>query len=206
MHTLVLVAHPKPSSLSHAIAQELVQALTAADPAHTAELADLHQEGFDPRFTETDTAVLHKEQALAADVLAEQARLDRADALALVYPVYWWSFPGLLKGWIDRVFTQGWAYDEDAHGRLHKKLGRLHIHLLALGGADQRTYARHGYFGAMKTQIDHGIFGYCGAQVLSSELLLPSDAGYPRSHLNTAHAVAKRITAAHSQTLLTHCQ
>lgn len=30
----------------------------------------------------------------------------------LVYPVYWWSMPGLLKGWIDRVFTNGWAYDE----------------------------------------------------------------------------------------------
>jgi putative NADPH-quinone reductase len=44
-----------------------------------------------------------------ADVLAEQARIDRADALVLVFPIYWWSLPGLLKGWIDRVFVNGWA-------------------------------------------------------------------------------------------------
>ena len=39
------------------------------------------------------------------------------------------------------------------------------------------TYARHGYFGAMKTQIDHGIFDYCGAPVVTSELLLESEQG-----------------------------
>ncbi|WP_198284163.1 NAD(P)H-dependent oxidoreductase, partial [Bacillus cereus] len=78
------------------------------------------------------------------------------------------SFPALLKGWIDRVFTQGWAYEDDANGKLVKKLQHLQVHLLAIGGADQRTYARHGYFGAMKTQIDYGIFGYCGARVVTS--------------------------------------
>ncbi len=83
------------------------------------------------------------------------------------------------------MFTQGWAY-EDTDGKLVKKLQRLDVHLVALGGANQRTYARHGYFGAMKTQIDHGIFGYCGANVVTSELLLPSDAGFPAAHLDAA--------------------
>ena len=40
----------------------------------------------------------------------EQQRLDRADALVLVYPIYWWSFPAQLKGWIDRVFIQDWVH------------------------------------------------------------------------------------------------
>ena len=90
---------------------------------------------------------------LPDDVIAEQQRINRADALVLVYPIYWWSFPAQLKGWIDRVFTQGWAYDE-RDGKLVKLLGHLPVHLIALGGADQRTYARYGYFGSMKTQID----------------------------------------------------
>src|SRR5690606_22629647 len=108
--------------------------------------------------------------------------------------------PGLLKGWIDRVFTQGWAYEEDADGRLIKKLHRLPVHLIGLGGASQRTYARHGYFGAMKTQIDHGIFGYCGARVVTSELLLPSDAGFPAAHLDTARAIGSKVFASHTAT------
>lgn len=130
---------------------------------------------------------------LPADVAAEQARIDRADALVLVYPVYWWSMPGLLKGWIDRVFTNGWAYDYGADARLVKRLGRLPVHLVGLGGADVRTYARHGYFGAMKTQIDHGIFDYCGARVVTSEVLFEAGPDHATAHLEAARAVGRRL-------------
>lgn len=115
-----------------------------------------------------DIAFYLKRAAPAPDVAAEHARLDRADALVLVFPIYWWSFPALLKGWIDRVFTLGWAFDESAEGKIVKKLQHLDVHMLAIGGADERTYARHGYFGAMKTQINHGIFDFCGAPVRTS--------------------------------------
>jgi len=192
MHALIVVAHPDPASLTHAVAGQIAEGISASNSEHSFEVADLAAEGFDPRFTQPDTALAMGRGEPLAEVAAEHARLERADALVLVYPVYWWSFPGLLKGWIDRVFTQGWAY-EDADGKLVKKLQRLKVHLVALGGANQRTYARHGYFGAMKTQIDHGIFGYCGAQVLSSDLLLPSDAGFPAAHLATAQAIGGKI-------------
>jgi NAD(P)H dehydrogenase (quinone) len=196
MHVLVVVAHPDQGSLTHAVAAHVVQGVTASDPRHSCEIADLAAEGFDPRFTRADIALLLKNAGPPAEVAAEHARIDRADALVLVYPVYWWSFPALLKGWIDRVFTQGWAYD-DADGKLVRKLQRLQVHLIALGGADQRTYARYGYFGAMKTQIDRGIFGYCGARVVTSELLLPSDAGFPNAHLAAALAIGRRISTLH---------
>ncbi|WP_454696305.1 NAD(P)H-dependent oxidoreductase [Achromobacter aegrifaciens] len=195
MHALIVVAHPDPASLTHAVSARIAEGISASSPQHSFELADLAAEGFDPRFTQPDIALLLKKGEPLPEVAAEHARLNRADALVLVYPVYWWSFPGLLKGWIDRVFTQGWAYDEDADGKLHKKLQWLKVHLIAIGGANQRTYARHGYFGAMKTQIDHGIFGYCGASVSTSELLLPSDAGFPASHLDAARTIGERIFA-----------
>jgi NAD(P)H dehydrogenase (quinone) len=41
--------------------------------------------------------------ALPDDILREQQRVERADMLVFVFPVYWWSVPGLLKGWFDRV-------------------------------------------------------------------------------------------------------
>ncbi len=112
----------------------------------------------------------------------------------LVYPIYWWSFPGLLKGWIDRVFSNGWAYDENPDGTVAKRLHHLPIHLVAIGGAGQRTYERHGYADAMRTQIDHGIFDYCGAPVLTSEFLLESEQGR-EPQLDGARAIGRGLFA-----------
>lgn len=195
MHALIVTSHPDSASLTHAIAAQVAQGITESNTQHSFEIADLASEGFDPRFTQADAALLLKKAEPSPDVATEHARIDRADALVLVYPIYWWSLPGLLKGWIDRVFTNGWAYDENPDGKVMKKLQRLQVHLVAIGGADMRTYARHGYFGAMKMQIDHGIFGYCGARVATSELLLASDSGFPGSHLDAAYAIGGKIFA-----------
>lgn len=196
MHALIVVSHPDPGSLTHAVAAQVAQGAASGGQVspHTTETADLAAEGFDPRFTANDVA-LHLQQAEpAADVAAEHARLDRADALVLVYPVYWWSFPALLKGWIDRVFTQGYAYEEGADGKLAKKLGHLQVHLLGIGGADAGTYERHSYVDAMKTQIDHGIFGYCGAPVATSRLLLQSSQeDMAAAHLAAARELGSRL-------------
>ncbi|ALD92362.1 NAD(P)H dehydrogenase [Cupriavidus gilardii CR3] len=193
MHALIVVSHPNRESLTHAVANHIASGLSASGRHHTFELADLAAEGFDPRFTAADLALHRRETPPAPDVAAEHARLDRADALVLVYPVYWWSFPGMLKGWIDRVFTNGWAYDEEPGGKLVKKLGHLAVHLVGIGGANMGTYDRHGYATAMKTQIDHGIFGYCGAPVVTSELLLPSDREAPSSHIHKARALGQNL-------------
>lgn len=195
MHSLIVVAHPNPNSLTHAIAQRVAAGITSTNPHHTFELADLAEEGFDPRFNQADQALFTKQAAAPADVAAEQQRLDRADALVIVYPIYWWSFPALLKGWIDRVFAQGWAYEDSDNGKVVKKLQRLQVHLVAIGGADEGTFTRHGYAPAMKTQIDHGIFDYCGASVRSSAVLLASDAGYPAAHLETAQKIGAGVFA-----------
>lgn len=193
MHALIVTAHPDPDSLSHAIAARVGEGVSQSGPGNSYEIADLAAEGFDPRFTTADLAVHRTHAPPPADVAAEQARIDRADALVLVYPVYWWSMPGLLKGWIDRVFANGWAYDEGPDTKLVKKLHHLRVHLVAIAGADMRTYARHGYFGAMKTQIDHGIFDYCGARVVASELLVDSQSRDPAPLLDAASAIGRNV-------------
>jgi len=193
MQALIVVAHPDKGSFTHAVADALSQGITAASSPHFAEIADLMAEDFNPRFSTADLARFRNQAATPAEIVAEQKRIDRADALVLVYPVYWWSFPGVLKGWIDRVFTNGWAYDETADGKLVKKLGHLRVHLVAIGAADPGTYARHGYSAAMKTQIDHGIFNYVGAQVVTSELLSLTDGDNPESHLARARQIGGKI-------------
>ncbi|MGE7956232.1 NAD(P)H-dependent oxidoreductase [Pseudomonas sp. NPDC089530] len=191
MHALIVVAHHDPRSLSHSLAKQVAEGL---GPSHTFEIADLFAEAFDPCFNAADHAVHRRQVPPPADVLAEQARIDRADALVLVYPVYWWSFPALLKGWIDRVFANGWAFDFNLEAnRMEKQLGRLRVHLLGVAGADAGTYERHGYAAAMKTQIDHGIFDYCGARVLSSSLLPDAESQDPEPHLRTARALGRDL-------------
>lgn len=193
MHTLIVTAHPESGALTHAIAKRIGQAITASDAANRVTHADLMAEGFDPRFTRQDQALFRGTGAAPADVAAEQARLEAADTLVLVYPLYWWSFPALLKGWIDRVFTQGWAYQDGADGKVRKKLQWLHVHLVGIGGAGADMIERRGYGAAMKAQIDMGIFDYCGARVLSSDLLLDADSGTAGAHLQTALAIGRKI-------------
>ena len=193
MHTLIVVAHHDASSLTHSLARQVALGLTEADLSHSHEILDLAATGFDPRFTVADGAVHRHKSQPPADVLAEQAPIERADALVLVYPVYWWSMPALLKGWIDRVFCYGWAFDFSLEATLIKKLGHLQVHLLGVAGADAGTYARHGYGAAMKSQIDHGIFDYCGAPVISSALVFESETQPAQAHLQVAWEIGQGL-------------
>ncbi|MBC3364204.1 NAD(P)H-dependent oxidoreductase [Pseudomonas sp. SWRI154] len=200
MHALIVVAHHDPRSLTHALAQAVGNAIIQANPTDTFEIADLAAEGFDPRFSFADHAVHHREASPPADVLAEQARIERADALVLVYPIYWWSMPALLKGWIDRVFSNGWAFDFRLGESFSQQLRHLRVHLVAVGGADADSFQRHGYDQAMVTQIEHGIFDYCGARVVSSERLLESETVDPKTHLDTAQAIGQRLFSTTDET------
>ncbi|MBO9697665.1 MAG: NAD(P)H-dependent oxidoreductase [Sphingopyxis sp.] len=193
MHSLIVVSHPDPASLTHAVATGIGRAITAASTANSVEIADLAREGFDPRFTLDDIGVINRTAPASGAVRTEQARIDSADRLIITYPVYWWSMPALLKGWIDRVFASGWAYDESPDGKLEKRLGRLHVHLVAIGGATRATYDRRGYSKAMAAQIDHGIFDYCGAQLLSSDLLLIPETRTTDELLAEACRIGRRI-------------
>jgi Putative NADPH-quinone reductase (modulator of drug activity B) len=138
MHTLIVVSHPLENSLTHSVARAIAEGIAGAGPQNTLEIADLTREGFNPTFNAADMAAFQLTAPVPADVAAEQARLDAADALVLVFPIYWWTMPGLLKGWIDRVFSNGWAYEESAEGRVVKKLGHLPVHLVGLGAATQK--------------------------------------------------------------------
>jgi NAD(P)H dehydrogenase (quinone) len=158
--TLIVTAHPDPDSLTHHLAARLRGAL----PAGTVETADLAAEGFDPRFTLADRHTYRTGTDAPADVVAEQQRIDRATDLVLVFPVWWWSVPAVLKGWIDRVFVNGWAFDVDPDGGIRRALGRLTVHLVPIAGDDAGVYERHGYAEALRTQVEHGIVDFCGAR------------------------------------------
>lgn len=196
MHALIVISHPDPQSLTHAVARSFAEGVQSLGK-HTTELADIAAEGFQPAFNPADRATFFMQASAPPDVLREQERIDRSDALVLVYPVYWWSFPGQLKGWIDRVFSNGWAYSQTPEGAIEKRLGRLAVHLVGIGAADEGTYARHGYDTALRTQIDHGIFDYCGARVVTSTILYGIDGESAASHIAAARELGRNAFAQH---------
>lgn len=173
MTALIVTAHPDPDSLTHHVARRLVAALGA----DRAEVAHLGQEGFDPVFGMADRGAYAGDSPAPADVLAEQARLDAADHVVLVFPVWWWSMPALLKGWIDRTFIAGWAFGIDDEGRIEKRLQRLTVHLVPVSGTSRASFARHGYLSAFETQVGHGILDYCGVRRGATAFVHDSESG-----------------------------
>jgi NAD(P)H dehydrogenase (quinone) len=185
LRLLVVFAHPERSSFTGAVLDRFVDGACAA--GHDVDVLDLYRSGFDALLRSEDYAQFSG-GSMPADVRAEQARVDRAEGLVLVFPVWWWSFPAALKGWFDRVFSQGWAYDFTP-GRSRGLLADRPTLLIGIGGSRATTYRKYGYDEAMRTQIDVGMLGYCGLRDVATVLLYESDDDAParRSFLDRAH-------------------
>lgn len=83
----------------------------------------------------------------------------------------------MMTGWIERVFTGGWAYAFGSGVRDRgiapptSLLGNRPTILIGMGGSTRATYEKYGYTQAMRTQIDVGTFAYCGVTDVVSHLL-----------------------------------
>lgn len=105
VNALVILGHPAPDSLNHALAAAIVRVWQSAGCEVT--FHDLVAEGFDPRLTATEA----REGATTDPVVrAHIDQLRAADLLAVVHPNCWGAPPAVMKGWIDRVFAPNAAY------------------------------------------------------------------------------------------------
>lgn len=105
---LLLVAHPDRSSLNHAIAERIGSALI--DEGHRVLSHDLYAEHFEPVLENEE---IRRRYSLDDTFARHAAELREADAIAFIYPDWWGMPPAILKGWIDRLFRPGLAYDHD---------------------------------------------------------------------------------------------
>jgi NAD(P)H dehydrogenase (quinone) len=172
MQVLIIFAHPRRDSYAGAVLDAFVAGL--AERGHSVEIADLYRENFEPRLQADDYAQFHGAE-MPEEVRREQARVDRADALAFVFPVWWWSFPAVMKGWVDRVFSQGWAYRFEP-GMSRGQLRDRPTLILGVGGSRESTYRKYGYGEAIHVQIDVGILGYCGLQDVATRIFYDVEA------------------------------
>lgn len=191
MHVLTVLSHPDPASLSHALAERFIAGAEAA--GHSVETADLHAEGFDPRWTLADNAQFEG-RPMPDDVLAEQARIERAEAFCLVFPLFWWGMPAMLKGWLDRVWSLGWAYD-DVDDPDRSLLPKRTCVMLIPAGASPQSMAPHGYEQAMDAIWRTGTLGYLGMADKRIHMLHGSLGSPERraGHLDTAYRAGREI-------------
>ncbi|KZM75002.1 NAD(P)H-dependent oxidoreductase [Nocardia terpenica] len=181
-HVVLVVSHPNHDSATWAITHAVEQGIQS-DGSTTVTTHDLTAAGFDPVFNASDLEVHRLRGHVPDDVAREHRLLESADVVAVLFPVYWWSMPALAKGWIDRVFSRGWAYDNSATatGSAIEEL-----HFIAVAGVGESSFVARGYKDAMALQLRHGIAGYSAVAESSLEFLFGSETTDPRVHENLA--------------------
>jgi putative NADPH-quinone reductase len=105
---MVLFAHPCPESFSAALYGEVVSALGRA--GWQIDDCDLNREGFQPVLTEAERRGYHAVPENLGPVAAYVERLRAAEALVMVFPVWNFGYPAILKGFLDRVFLPGVSF------------------------------------------------------------------------------------------------
>jgi NAD(P)H dehydrogenase (quinone) len=194
MHTIIITSHPAKNSYTNTVRDRIIDGLKT-NQRSTVETIDLCLEGFDPRFTLDDYEFVYGRAPLGDKIKLYQQHIDKADVLILLFPIYWWSMPAMMKGWIDRVFTTGWAFEDDVELGTTRLLSGLKGKVVAIGGSKRATYERRGYLDALNKQVCEGIFEYCGMENLGSELLLPIDEAGKEDGLIQAYRVGRDLAA-----------
>ena len=190
-HVLVVYCHPSRESFCGSVLDRFTQGLVTA--GHSVEVADLYNEGFEPVFLESDFAQFEG-GTMPPAILAEQARIDRCDALAFISPIWWLGLPAMLKGWFDRVWSNGWAYEFSNNPEGSLLPARPFAFLLTAGGS-RSTYLRYRYDSALEAIMRVGVLGWCG--VSESTIAILHDTGFAdeasSQHLDYSEAFGRSV-------------
>lgn len=181
MQVFIVHAHPEPLSFNGALTATARDHLAAA--GHQVVVSDLYAMGWQARsdrtnFTSVADPDLFRQQqeellasevsGFAADIAREQEKLFASDVLILQFPLWWFGLPGLLKGWVDRVFAMGRIYGA---GRWYDRgvFAPRRAMLSLTTGGPASMYGPDGLHGDMDTllyPIHHGILRFTGFEVL----------------------------------------
>lgn len=162
MNILVIYAHPYNQSFNHAIKETIV--MSANSTGNLVEVRDLYALDFDPVLRAEELANSFNSGAALEDVAIEQNYIRWADMVVFVYPLWWAGMPAILRGYLDRVLSFGFAYTADENGTTGL-LGNKQIVMINTIGATQQDYEANGMLKALETIANPGIFNFCGTTV-----------------------------------------
>ncbi|HEJ8021698.1 TPA: NAD(P)H-dependent oxidoreductase [Serratia liquefaciens] len=188
MNVLIVYAHPEPQSLNGSLKDFSVQRLEAA--GHAVQVSDLYAMQWKATLDANDSTAqsgdrfnpsLDSQQAFAQglqskDIELEQEKMLWADTVILQFPLWWFSMPAILKGWVERVYAYGFAYGVGEHSDVRwgdrygeGTLAGKRAMLIVTTGGWESHYAQRGINGPIDDilfPIQHGILHYPGFEVL----------------------------------------
>ena len=186
MKNLLVLAHPEPNSFNAALFQKAIATLTSiGQEVETSDLyamkfnpiSDRHNftRVFDPNYFSLQAEEGHasENRGFAPDIEAEIRKVETAELVILHFPLWWFSMPAILKGWVDRVFAFGRTYGS---GRMYEKgafRGKRAMLTLTTGGP-RSIYVPGGFNGDIDTiirPIERGILQFLGFDVLPAQVV-----------------------------------
>ncbi|MDO4913450.1 MAG: NAD(P)H-dependent oxidoreductase [Bifidobacteriaceae bacterium] len=159
-HILIVTSNPEEQSMTNQVGKTLAVASEELG-AHT-HILDLYKIGFDPAYSMQDRGYYLNQSELPSDVANIQEAIVHADTLVLVFPVYWFSMPAMVKGFFDRVICRKFAYTfEEKYGALSDKK----IRIIMLVGSSESWYQTSGVGESIEDIIGNRILrSYCGVK------------------------------------------
>lgn len=114
MRVVIVFNHPYKGSYCNAILSAVQSGLQKAN--HEIDLIHLDENGFNPVMTAADLKAFKERQPIDPQVIAYAKRIEKADQLVFIFPIWWELMPAMTKGFIDKVIFPGAAYDYTRYG------------------------------------------------------------------------------------------
>ena len=162
MKHAIIVAHPKPDSLTAAVARTFAETLRGF--GEDVVIRDLYAMGFDPCLKAAEIPGPNGYHA-EPDVAAERQILAEIQVFTLVYPFWFNAPPAILKGYVDRVFSMGFGYRPVFGGTEPGLQGRQLLSFTSSGAPDAWV-ASTGALAALRQAFDGHVAAVCGLSVI----------------------------------------
>lgn len=145
MRVFIVFCHPSEDSFTKNVRDAFIKGIT--DSGNEYVMSELYKMNFSTDMTEKEylrDAYYNDTPEAAPDVLAEQEKINSADAIVFIYPVFWTEAPAKLVGWFDRVWTYGFAYGNKTMKVLRKAM------ILCSAGNSAERLEQFGLLNSMK--------------------------------------------------------
>ena len=193
---LVIYCHPVAESFAAAAHRTVLQAL--ADAGHEVTDVDLYAEDFDPAMSRQERLDYLNTARNERLVKRYDDQLVAAEALVLVYPAWWYGMPAMLKGYFDRVWLPGVAFDVTPEGKVNTERlqhiqahsGGHHLRRLVVDGASR---PRRPGAQVDRTRNPCAMRARLPGEVVRALQHGPRDTGQLRRFLQRVHAAAKAL-------------
>jgi putative NADPH-quinone reductase len=186
MKAFIILAHPEPQSFNAAMVRAAADVLVKA--GHEVKTSDLCAMHFDPvsgrhNFTtikdpnylklQMEEMYASEAKGFAGDIENEIQKIEWCDLMIWQFPLWWFGLPGILKGWVDRVFAMGRTY---GGGKMYGTgvFGGKRALLSLTTGGPPSAYVKGGFQGdinAILRPIQRGMLQFVGFDVLAPQII-----------------------------------